>query len=454
MASASPRRPPASARTGSVPQVWGGVECSRVRVGRRVVDQLDLTGHAGRTSDIERIASLGVSAVRYPVLWEHVAPNGLARADWRWSDERLSALRAAGVQPIVGLLHHGLGPRGMSIVHPGFVAAFARYAGAVAERYPWVDAYIPINEPLTTARFGGLYGWWQPHLASREDCARLLLTQCAAIRSASAAIREINPDAKIIVNDDVGRTFSTPALAATAAHNNERRWLTWDVLFGRVHSGHPFFPMLTSTAGNATLLRDLSDRPSPPDVVGVDHYVTSDRFLDHRVELYKPERRGRSDAPFIDVEACRVAGVPVGSIRRAIDDTWQRYHAPLALTEISLAGDGRDQVAWWNDAWNAARSARAAGIDVRSVTAWALFGAVDWHCLMMRDERLYEPGAFDIRTNPPRARPVASAIAVSAKASSAIVGRSGRRRAQTRARDPRTSIAGWWTRSDRFTLTI
>ena len=25
-------------------------------------------------------------------------------------------------------------------------------------RYPWIDAYTPVNEPLTTARFSGLYG--------------------------------------------------------------------------------------------------------------------------------------------------------------------------------------------------------------------------------------------------------------------------------------------------------
>src|SRR3954447_6823496 len=416
MASASPRRPPASARTGSVPQGWGGVECSRARVGRRLADQLDLTGHRQRKGDIERIASLGVSAVRYPVLWEHVAPNGLARADWRWSDERLSALRAARVKPIVGLLHHGLGPRGMSILHPGFVAAFARYARAVAERYPWVDAFVPINEPLTTARFGGLYGWWQPHLASREVFARLLLVQCAAIRAASRAIREVSPNATIIVNEDVGRTFATEPLADLAAHYNERRWLTWDVLFGRVHGRHPMYAMLAGTAANALLLRDLTDDPALPDMLGVDHYVTSDRYLDHRVDAYVPERRGGGKLPFVDVEACRVHGVPPRSVARAIRDTWQRYRAPMALTEISLAGDPNDQVAWWNEAWSAAVAARDSGADVRAVTAWALFGAVDWHCLMMRPDGIYEPGVYDVSTEPPRARPVAAAIAACARA--------------------------------------
>jgi dTDP-4-dehydrorhamnose reductase len=459
MGQASPPNSPRQSERASHPEVWAGIECTRVRIGRRRADQLDLTGHRERIADIDLVASLGVTAIRYPVLWEHVAPNGLERADWRWTDERMERLRSHGIRPIVGLLHHGSGPRGMSMLHPRFVAAFANYARAVAQRYPWVTEFIPINEPLTTARFGGLYGWWQPHQASREMCARLLLVQCAAIRAAARAIREVNPGASIIVNEDVGRTFATPPLADLAAHLNERRWLTWDVLFGRVNGRHPMYAWLAGTVENTILLRDLTDDPCRPDILGVDHYVTSDRFLDHRVNSYIPERRGAGDAPYVDVEACRVPGVPTRSVTRAIRDTWVRYRAPMALTEISLAGDAHDQVAWWNEAWRAASSARASGIDIRAVTAWALFGAVDWHCLMRRPEGIYEPGPFDVRLSPPATRPVAAAIAAAARLS-------GSRRAEreaaaadawifeSNAENAATRPTGWWTRRDRFTLTI
>ena len=246
------------------PEVWGGVEASHVRIRTRTVDQLELTGHDRRDADMDAIASLGVSAVRYPVLWERVAPRGLASADWSWPDARLGRLRELGVRPVVGLIHHGSGPRGMSLLHPDFPRAFARYAAAVAQRYPWLDAYLPINEPLTTARFGGLYGWWQPHLASRETCAALLLAQCQAIRAASRAIKAVNPDATIIVNEDVGRTFATPALADLAADYNQRRWLSWDVLFGRIDRDHPLYSWFSSTPANLRALEDLGADPSAP----------------------------------------------------------------------------------------------------------------------------------------------------------------------------------------------
>jgi dTDP-4-dehydrorhamnose reductase len=130
--------------------------------------------------------------------------------------------------------------------------------------------------------------------------------------------------------------------------------------------------------------------------------------------MYIPERRDPLRPTLVDVEASRVRSVPTGSVERAIRDTWRRYGRPMALTEISLAGDPHDQVAWWNEAWSAAVLTRRAGMDVRAVTAWSAFGATDWHCLMRRPENIYEPGAFDASFDPPLRRPVAGAISASA----------------------------------------
>jgi dTDP-4-dehydrorhamnose reductase len=416
------------------PEVWLGVECSRLRVGRRTVDQLELTGHAARTEHIALLASLGATAVRYPVLWERVAPRGLAHADWRWSDERLTMLRALGVRPVVGLLHHGNGPRGMSLLHPGFPAAFGRFAGAVARRYPWIDSYVPINEPITTARFSGLYGLWQPHGRSDDVFAQVLLAQCLAIRAAMDAIRGVTPDARLIVNDDVGRTFSTDALAAEAAFANERRWLAWDLLLGRVDPRHPMYPSLARSPDRIRELADLADRPCPPDLLGLDHYVTSDRYLDHRVERFAPAQDQPEGHRYVDVEAVRIDGLPRAGVECAIADMWQRYGRPMALTEVSLSGPPRDQVAWWHEAWGAAVRARETGVRMEAVTAWAIFGATDWHSLFQTSEGRYEPGCIDVRSDPPTWRPVARAVRATAL--------------RLPAGKPRRD--GWWHRPDRF----
>src|SRR5687767_15086298 len=88
-------------------EVWGGIECTVRRVGDGYFDQVERSGHSDRPGDIDRLASLGLKAIRYPVLWERTAPEGVDRADWAWPDRRLQRLRELGVRPIVGLMHHG-----------------------------------------------------------------------------------------------------------------------------------------------------------------------------------------------------------------------------------------------------------------------------------------------------------------------------------------------------------
>src|SRR5437868_107069 len=144
-------------------ELWAGVECTVNRVGDSFFDQLELNGHARRIDDINLFAELGVRALRYPVLWERTAPDGLQSADWSWADERLARIRNLGLLPIISLVHHGSGPRYTSLVDAAFPEKLSAYARAVAERYPWVSHYTPVNEPLTTARFSGLYGHWYPH---------------------------------------------------------------------------------------------------------------------------------------------------------------------------------------------------------------------------------------------------------------------------------------------------
>jgi dTDP-4-dehydrorhamnose reductase len=429
---------------GTRPEVWAGLECARVRVNGRVVDQLELTGHDKRISDLDRLTWLGVRAVRYPALWERVAPRGLRNADWRWTDERLAGLREAGIKPIVGLLHHGSGPGGMSLSHPGFVRAFARYGEAVARRYPWVDTYVPINEPLTTARFAGLYGFWSPHARSKVTFARLLVTQCLAIREAMAAIRAVRSDARLLANEDVGQSFGTPELQSLTDFVNERRWLTWDLLMGAVVPGHAMWRSLALTSGLIADLDDLAERPCPPDSLGVDHYVTSDRFLDHRVTRYPMDvRPPLGEAAHVDVEAVRVAGIPDAGFATAITATWQRYHRPIVLAEVALAGESADQVAWWQDAWAATDRAREAGARVDAVACWAVVGATGWADLL-RGGAGYEPGCFDVSADPVLARPLALAVRQSAAGRSITPGGD--------VLPPR--LVGWWHAKDRFLYSV
>src|SRR6266550_3506280 len=88
-------------------EMWAGIECSINRVGDYYFDQLERSGHSLRIRDLDRLAALGIHALRYPVLWERTAPEGIDHIEWSWTDERLARLQQLNVRPIVGLLHHG-----------------------------------------------------------------------------------------------------------------------------------------------------------------------------------------------------------------------------------------------------------------------------------------------------------------------------------------------------------
>lgn len=417
------------------PEWWAGVECTVNRVGDRYADQLRRSGHHERASDLDLLAALGVRALRYPVLWERHAPDGVERADWRWSDARLHRLRALGLRPVVGLLHHGSGPRHTSLIDPGFPAQLAAYARACAERYPWVRDWTPVNEPLTTARFSGLYGHWYPHGTNEATFHRALLHQVQGTILAMEAIRSVIPEARLVQTEDLGRTWSTPRLAYQAAFDNERRWLSLDLLTGRVTPDHPLARFLLDRGVSEAELAWLREHPCPPQVLGINHYLTSERYLDERLERFPPATHGGNgrDA-YADVEAVRACAIlgPQGILREA----WQRYRLPLAVTEVHLHCTREEQLRWLLEVWRAGCALRAEGIPFLAITAWAAFGSYDWTSLLTRDDGTYEAGLFDLRGGSPR--PTAAAALVRSLAHG------------QEPRHPLLAVPGWWRRSVRL----
>jgi dTDP-4-dehydrorhamnose reductase len=384
-------------------ELWAGTECTVNRVGADYIDQTVRSGHHARLDDLDLIASLGVQAVRYPVLWERVAHDGLRGADWRWTDERLGRLRELGLRPIAGLVHHGSGPRDTNLLDPDFPPRLASYARAVAERYPWLVDYTPVNEPLTTARFSALYGHWYPHSRDELSFAQALLNECRAVVLAMLAIREVSPGARLIQTEDLGKTYSTPRLAYQAAFENERRWLSWDLLCGAVDTSHPMWSYLRWVGVEEAALAWFLEHPCPPDILGLNHYLTSERVLDECQEAYPEDRRGgNSRDAYADMEAVRVRAEGMGGWRLVLAEAWQRYHLPIAITEAHLGGTRDEQVRWLFDAWRACAEAREAGADVRALTVWSLFGAFDWNHLVTCEHDFYEPGVFDVRGPKPR----------------------------------------------------
>jgi dTDP-4-dehydrorhamnose reductase len=415
--------------------MWGGVECTVNRVGDRYFDQTARTCHMAHLDDLDRFADLGLQALRVPVLWEHVQPERDATPSWSWADRALGRLRDRGVRPIVGLLHHGFGPPWVDARAPEFPEELARFARMVAERYPWVDAYTPVNEPLTTARFSGLYGHWYPHARDSTTFARLLVSQLSATARAMREIRRVNPGAQLVQTEDLGKVAGTPALAEQCEFENERRWLTWDLLCGRVIRGHPCWNNLRAAGPDVEReLCALAEAPCVPDLIGVNHYVTSERYLDERVERYPlSEIGGNGRIVYADVAQVEVPLVQRLGISGLLHEAWVRYHLPIAITECHIGCTREEQMRWLHEVWHAAMRARSSGVDVRAITSWALLGSHDWNSLVTCETDYYEPGVFDVRGPVPR--PTALASMVRALAT------------EGRYEHPVLATPGWWNRA-------
>ncbi|HEY8272399.1 MAG TPA: sugar nucleotide-binding protein, partial [Pseudobdellovibrionaceae bacterium] len=398
-------------------EVWAGLECTVNRVGDDFFNQCDKSGHYRREGDLEHFARLNIKKIRYPCLWEVVCQKEEGKYNWSELDKKLLEFQRLGLQPIPGLLHHGSGPSFTSLMDPLFPEKFANYARDFAARFPWITSYIPIDEMLTTARFSCLYGHWYPHHQSDGSFARALVNQVKASVLAMKVIRLINPSALFIQVDDIGRAQSTERLQYQATFENHRRWLSFDLICGRVNQGHPLYAYLIEAEIHPEELSWFQENPYLPDMIGLNHYLLSNRFLDHRLELYAPEYHGgNSREAYADLGAVDLKTVPLIEPEEIFSEAWERYKIPLAITEVHGRGHREDQLRWFYQIWQSAKNLREQGVDIRAVTAWSLLGNFDWHKLCTVSENFYEPGVFDLRSLEEPLKPTALSRMISSLA--------------------------------------
>jgi dTDP-4-dehydrorhamnose reductase len=389
-------------------EIWASPEPTVARIaGAEYRDQLTETGHEARDGDIDLIAALGVAATRYPVLWEKTVPSNPAKRDFTWARRRLEALRAARVEPIVTLLHHGSGPPFTSLVDPAFPELFAAYAGAVAAEFPWVMRWTPINEPLTTARFATLYGHWHPH--GRDDhvaFGQAITNQALAIQLAMGEIRRRIPAARLVVTEDLqGFRARDARLRDDAEHKRDRSFLSLELLMGRVVAHHPMRRYLLETCNvSRTTLDEIAERATPPDLVGWNYYPYSERTL---VVAADGSWRNRAT---IEVGEDTISPRPLLRVAH------ERLGLSFALSEVHVDAPQSERVDWLLQRYDDACALLAEGLPVRAVGAWAAFGLVDWRSLLTRRDGHAEDGVYTFARPGETPRPTAVADAVRALA--------------------------------------
>ncbi|GAA4343778.1 family 1 glycosylhydrolase [Flaviaesturariibacter amylovorans] len=420
-------------------QIWGGMECTINRVGNQYFDQSEYAGHYERgAADIDLIHSLGIRTLRYPVLWERQQPQRGGTLSFGVARQCLGRMQELGIEPIVGLVHHGSGPAWVNFFDGSFEEGLAPYARQVAEAFPWVNHYTPVNEPLTTARFCGLYGHWYPHGRDERTFFRVLLSECKATVLAMRAIREVNPAAKLVQTEDLGKCHSTPLLAYQAEMENERRWLSYELLCGKLTKDKLYYNIILRSGIPETELQWFLDNPCTPDIAGFNYYLTSERFLDEDCDKYPREYHGgNGHHRYADIHTVHVPmqGRACGP-SQLLKEAWERLRLPLAITECHLHSTREDQIRWFHSMWETVQQVRSEGVDIRAITAWGIFGLFGWNKLVTEPWGTYEPGVFNLSSGTPR--PTALAHLLRSLTS------------QAACDHPVLAGEGWWERHDRL----
>src|SRR5205085_1717703 len=113
-----------------------------------------------------------------------------------------------------------------------------------------------------------LYGHWYPHRKmDHRGYVRSLFLQCKATILAMKNIRSLNPRARLIQTDDLGKCQATEPLKDQAEFENHRRWISWDMLCGKLGPDHALYEYCLNSGLSVDDLNWLQQNACAPDVI-------------------------------------------------------------------------------------------------------------------------------------------------------------------------------------------
>jgi beta-glucosidase/6-phospho-beta-glucosidase/beta-galactosidase len=357
-------------------------------VGRRALDEYELTQHYERWSDdLELARASGATAMRYGIPWYLVNPEP-GRFAWSWLDRVVDRMEELEIEVIVDLMHYGT-PLWLDnqFLNASYAEAVAEYSAAVAARYRGrLTAYTPLNEPLINAIFCGEDGRWPPYLSGDDGFVKLVRALVRGIVAAQAAIGDVTGGESTFVHVEATQRFAVSGgtVSEEVAYLRQRQFLIEDLLTGRVDDAHELAGFLRAHGFGDDDFAWCRDNTAHPDVMGVNYYP--------HLTTVEAGDGPRSSWP-------RVDGGTEGleELMRAFAE---RYGAPIFLTETSMTGSTADRIAWLDASVKTMLALRDEGLQVAGYTWWPLFDLVDWDYregTRPAEDYLVRMGMYDLR---------------------------------------------------------
>ncbi|MFC4426430.1 b-glycosidase [Deinococcus navajonensis] len=326
-----------------------GFECSTFhwkRQGRR--DLVAETQHDRCVrEDYALLRGLGIAVAREGIPWPLVEQAGVF--DFSRLEPVIGAMSESQIMPIWDLCHYGY-PEDLDPLSDEFTDRFARYCRAAAEyvsgRTPGPACFTPINEITFFSFCAGEWGWAAPYLTGRDHRFALRKALCRAAIAGAHAIREVEPQARMVNVDPlvyVVPPADRPDLADEAREETFKdTFAAWDILAGRDHP-------------------EFGGSPEVLDIVGVNCY-----------SFGQMEYREQGPHQALGPRDERIQ--PLADLLTVV---WERYSRPILIAETSGLREGRP--AWLKDVMEESLAAMARGIDLQGICLFPAVDMPDWH---------------------------------------------------------------------------
>jgi beta-glucosidase/6-phospho-beta-glucosidase/beta-galactosidase len=356
-----------------------GIECSNPTIdnGRIRRDLLAECGHYDRwQEDLNLVRDMGLRALRYglPI---HRIFLGPGIYDWSFADLAMAEIKRLEIVPILDLLHFGLPDWLGDFQNPEFPLHFAAYCDAVAERYPWVRYYTPVNEIYVTARSSAKDGVWNEQLKSDRAFVTAIKHLAAASILGNQKIAARRPDCIIVQSESaeyIHEARATPSREIALV--NKQRLISLDLLYAHHPDGE-----ICQYLYDGGMTRDeynwfMAGEPPGYQIMGNDYYGRNERIILPGGEL----------CPAQDVLGWY-------QITR---DYYARYKKPVMYTETNVF-EADEAPTWLWKQWINVLRMRADGVPVLGFTWYSLIDQVDWDIgLAEKRGTVNECGLFDM----------------------------------------------------------
>jgi beta-glucosidase len=326
--------------------------------------------------DIGLLRDLGANAYRFSIEWSRVEPEPgrWDEAAWAHYAGEMAQLRAAGIEPMVTLLHFTipawLADRG-GLAADDFASRFAAFAAEAARRFgSQVRDWCTLNEPNVQMYEGFVEGAWPPGLRDRRAATTAFAGLVRAHALAARAIKAARPDAHVgvamnLIAFQPLRRWYLPDWIGAREADRGFNWAFYDSIKRGAITLH--------LSGFPELDEPLPELAGSADFFGVNYYrrnlVRFSAGAPGLVELLQ------GPGPRTDTGIEVYPDGLLALLRRA----WARYHLPIIITENGVA-DSSDRLrpAYLRSHVYAMALALREGIPVKGYFHWSLMDNFEW----------------------------------------------------------------------------